>query len=121
MLFRSSGLAEELGSPKEFWAQAEEIVSKQYPEMAGKVKWPTAQVHVSVFGKMKTLYRRVTMKTSIDELLLRYCDISGERNDLFHGKRTSRVSVTAVMTACEALGWINENMWPQMSSASENF
>lgn len=116
-----SGLAEELGSPKEFWAQAEEIVSKQYPEMAGKVKWPTAQVHVSVFGKMKTLYRRVTMKTSIDELLLRYCDISGERNDLFHGKRTSRVSVTAVMTACEALGWINENMWPQMSSASENF
>jgi hypothetical protein len=112
-----SGLAVELGSPKEFWAQSEEIVRKQYPEMAGKIKWPTAPIHASVFSKMKTLYRRVKMKTTIDELLCRYRDISGERNDLVHGRRTSRVSVAAVMTACEALAWINENMWPQMPTA----
>lgn len=112
------GLAEELGSPKEFWAQSEEIVSKQCPEVAGKIKWPTAQIHVSVFSKMKSLYRQVKMKTTIDELLRRYREISGERNDLFHGKRTSRVSVAAVMTAVEALAWINENMWPQQSTAA---
>lgn len=111
------GLAEALGSPKEFWAQSEEIVCKQYPEMVGKVKWPTSQIHVSVFSKMKTLYRRVKMKTTIDELLHRYRDISGERNDLFHGKRTSRVSVATVITAFEALAWIDENMWPQIPTA----
>ena len=108
-----SGLAAELGSPKEFWAQSEEIVSKQYPEMSGKVKWPTAPIHAGVFGKLNTLYRRVTMKTTIDELLGRYKKIWGERNDLFHGRRTSRVPVATVMSAFEALAWINENMWPQ--------
>lgn len=107
------GLAHDLGSPREFWAQAEEILSKQYPEMADKVKWPVAAVHASVFGKLKALYRRIPMKTFIDELQRRYRQISGERNDLFHGKRPGRVSVGTVMTAFDALTWINENMWPQ--------
>ena len=57
------------------------------------------------------------MKTTIDELLGRYKNIWGERNDLFHGRRTSRVPVATVMSAFEALAWINENMWPQTPTA----
>ncbi|SOD27322.1 hypothetical protein SAMN05518800_2879 [Variovorax sp. YR752] len=112
-----TGLAEALGSPKEFWDQAEQILSKQFPDMADKVKWPSAPIHVSVFGKLKVLYRRVAMRTSLEELLRKYRDVSGERNDLFHGTRTGRVSVAAVRKAFDALAWIDENMWPQAPGA----
>ena len=107
-----NGLASDLGSPKEFWAQSEEILIKQFPDMAGKVKWPTSPVHASVFGKLKALYRRVPMRTSHDDLINKYRQISGQRNDLFHGNRSGRVSVATVLTALTALDWIDSNMWP---------
>lgn len=112
------GLAAELGSPKEFWSEAESIISKQFPEMACKVEWPKSQIHVSVFGKLKVLYRLVPMKTSYDELIRKYKDVSNERNDLFHGKQTSRVTVGIVQIASNSLIWIDENMWPR--AVSEN-
>ena len=107
------GLAADLGSPKEFWAEAEAIISKQIPEVAGKVRWPTAAIHVSVFSKLRALYRLVPMKTPLDELLSKYRDVSGERNDLFHGKRATRVTVPTIEAASQALSWIHANMWPQ--------
>lgn len=107
-----AGLAEQLGSPREFWAQAEEIVAQQFPHMAGEVKWPSAPLHVSVFGKLKVLYRKVKMQTPLDELLSRYKKISGNRNDLFHGKSTERTPVQDILNAMEALSWIDDNMWP---------
>ncbi len=110
------GLADELGGPKEFWAQSEEVLVRQFPEMSGKVKWPTARVHASVFGKLKALYRRLPMHTSIDDLLRRYSEISGERNDLFHGNRSGRVSVTSVLIALAALDWVDDNMWPSKAA-----
>jgi hypothetical protein len=110
------GLAADLGSPKEFWSEAEAILSKQFPEMAGKVKWPSTAIHVSVFGKLKALYRLVPMKTSLDELLRKYRDVSGERNDLFHGKCENRVTVATVEAASQALHWIDENMWPSAAT-----
>jgi hypothetical protein len=111
-------LANDLGSPKEFWAEAEAIVSKQFPELAGKTKWPNAKIHVSIFGKLKALYRLIPMKTSLDELLIHYRAISGERNDLFHGKRTTRTTVAAVKAAKQAFDWIDFNMWPEAPHAS---
>ncbi|WP_156545994.1 hypothetical protein [Cupriavidus sp. D384] len=107
------GLAESLGSPKEFWADAEAIVTKQFPEMQGRVKWPTTPIHASVFGKLKALYRLVPMSTSCDELITKYRIISGQRNDLFHGKTTERVSVSTIQAAREALNWIDQRMRPQ--------
>ncbi len=107
-----SGLASSLGSPKEFWAEAEMLLSKQFPDMKGKVKWPTGVIHVSVYGKLKALYRLVPMRTALDELLAKYREISGLRNDLFHGKSSVRVPVATVQTASEALKWIDLNMWP---------
>jgi hypothetical protein len=110
------GLAADLGSPKEFWSQSEEILVKQFPEMAGKVKWPSASVHISVFGKLKTLYRRVLMHTPIDDLLRRYKEISGERNNLFHGNLSGSVPVTTVLNALGALDWIDVNMCPRKAT-----
>lgn len=107
------GLAADLGSPKEFWSEAEAILSKQFPEMASKVHWPSTPIHVSVFGKLKALYRLVPMKTSHDELLRKYRDVSGERNDLFHGRQATRVTVATVEAASQALSWIEANMWPK--------
>ncbi|MBO9648468.1 MAG: hypothetical protein J7605_08150 [Variovorax sp.] len=111
-----SGLAISLGSPKEFWAEADMILSEQFPDMQGRVKWPTSAIHVSVYGKLKALYRLVPMKTKLDELLAKYRAISGQRNDLFHGKSSARVPVATVQTASEALNWIDLNMWPQPAS-----
>jgi hypothetical protein len=113
-----SSLANDLGSPKEFWAEAETIVSKQFPDLAGKTKWPTAKIHVSIFGKLKALYRLVPMKTSLNELLVHYRAISGERNDLFHGKQTTRTTVAVVRAAKQAFDWIDSNMWPDAPHAS---
>lgn len=105
------GLADELGSPKEFWSESESIISKQFPEMKGKVKWPSAPIHVSVFAKLKALHRMVPMNSAYDELIDNYRAISGERNDLFHGRRTSRVTVATVEAASQALKWIDTYMW----------
>lgn len=107
------GLAGQLGNPREFWAQAEEVVAKQFPHMAGQVRWPSAALHVSVFGKLKVLYRRVRMRTPLEELLRQYRDISGNRNDLFHGKSTARTSVLDIVKAMAALSWIDDHMWPE--------
>ena len=117
---KRTGLAGSLGSPKEFWAESELILSKQFPEMQGKVKWPSSAIHVSVYGKLKALYRLVPMKTSLDELLSKYRVISGQRNDLFHGTSSARVSVGSVQAASEALSWIDQNMWPLPVSAPAN-
>ena len=114
-LVGSPGLAEELGSPKEFWADAEEMLAQQYPCMAGKVKWPSSQIHVSLFGKIKALCRRVPMQATHKEIIKQYRVISGERNDLFHGKMGGRTSVETVLKAFDALKWINEKMWPEAS------
>lgn len=116
ILVDKPGLADQLGSPKEFWADAEKIVTEQYPDMAEKVEWPSSQIHVSVFGKIKALYRIVPMRTSHKELLIQYRIISGERNDLFHGKRGGRTSVETVLKAFDALEWIQKNMFPKTSS-----
>ena len=106
------GLAESLGSPKEFWAQSEEIVVKQFPEMAGKVKWPSSKIHVSIYSKLKSLYRIVAMRTDNNDLIKHYEIIKGDRNDLFHGNGSLRPSVSTVLAAFDALDWINENMQP---------
>lgn len=113
-----SGLAASLGSPKQFWAEAEMILSKQFPDMQGKVKWPTSPIHVSVYGKLKALYRLVPMRTTLDELLAKYRTVSGLRNDLFHGKSSARVPVATVQAANEALNWIDLNMWPEPVSTT---
>ncbi len=107
------GLVEELSSPKAFWSGAEDIIAKQFPNMAGKVAWPNAPIHVSLFGKLNALFRLVPMRPNRKHLLKQYKLISGKRNDLFHGRRGPRTSVETVVSAFQAYQWIQENLWPE--------
>jgi hypothetical protein len=96
--------------PKAFWASAEEIVSIQFPGIAGKIKWPDDQIHVSIYGKLKYLYRKFEMKTLIKELFSHYSAISSHRNSLFHGVLDKRLPVECVTQAIESFDWIDNNM-----------
>jgi hypothetical protein len=102
----------ELNSPKAFWEPAEEIISKQFPEMAGKVQWPETEVHVSIYAKIKYLYKNIEMKTNVKELLKQYRNISKYRNELLHGVFEDRIHVDLVKKAIASFDWIDANMMP---------
>lgn len=102
-------LEKDLKSPKAFWSQAEEIVANQYPELSGKIEWPNNEVHVSIYSKLKYLYKVVPMLTAHRDLLQRYSKIQRHRNDLFHGRKGDPVSVEILRIAIESFDWILEN------------
>ncbi len=104
-----SSLEKDLASPKAFWAQAEEVVAKQFPEIAQKIIWPDNEIHVSIYAKLKYLYRTVSMKTKHKELLKHYSRIQRYRNDLFHGRRSTIITVDIVNKAIDSFDWINGN------------
>lgn len=105
-------LETELNSPRAFWDPAEEIISKQFPEMAGRVQWPETEIHVSIYAKLKYLYKTIGMKTSVKELLKYYHDLSKYRNALFHGILDDRLPIETVKKAIVSFDWIDENMYP---------
>lgn len=109
-------LEKDLSSPKTFWAQSEEIVAAQFPDLAGKINWPAKEVHVSIFAKLKFLHNTVSMKTTLKDLQRRYSQIQKHRNSLFHGRRTSAVSVEVVTKAIESFDWINQNFKVQTNA-----
>lgn len=103
-------LEAELDSPKAFWAPAEEVVSEQYPEMAGRISWPGTKSHVSVFAKLKYLYGAVSMKTSVNSVITRYHNISRHRNALFHGMDEKGQPVAVMRLALESFDWLAGNV-----------
>lgn len=102
-------LEKDLNSPKAFWDQAEEVIAAQFPNLAGKTKWPDDERHVNVYAKLKYLYKALAMKTNLKELLKRYSRIQRHRNDLFHGRRTAEVTIETVTKGIESFDWIIEN------------
>ena len=111
----SSGRKEleaQLNSPKAFWGPAEEIVVAQFPELAGKIRWPDTEIHVSIYAKLKFLHKAVPMKVGVEEVLSRYRAVSRYRNDLFHGTTSARVPVVDVQQALEGLDWLDANFLP---------
>ncbi len=99
----------ELNSPKAFWGQAEDIVIEQFPDMAGKINWPDTEMHISIFTKLKYLYKIVEMKTKLKELTKRYSKIKSHRNDLFHGRASIEATVEDVRFAIACFDWIASN------------
>ncbi len=104
-----TNLEDELNSPNVYWNEAEEIVKKQFPELAGKTKWPDSKSHVSLYKKLKHLYKSVPMKTSEKELNAKYSKISKDRNSLVHGVIAKRLPAGVVKEALSSFDWINEN------------
>jgi hypothetical protein len=110
-------LETELNSPKAFWAPAEECVSAQFPEMAGRVVWPDTEVHVSVYAKLKYLYRVAPMSGTVKDVLVRYRAIAEHRNALFHGVSEGRVPVAVVQAAMVNFDWLIRNVTLQRQAA----
>jgi len=104
-----TNLEDELNSPKVYWNEAEKIVKKQFPELAGKIEWPDSKRHVSVYQKLKCLHTSVPMKTSLQELNAKYNKISKHRNSLVHGVIDQRLPADVVKEALSSFDWINEN------------
>ncbi|GHB63972.1 hypothetical protein GCM10008107_11380 [Psychrosphaera saromensis] len=104
-----STLEDDLKSPKAFWLEAEETISNQYPELKGKISWPPDKVHVSIFAKLKYLYKAVDMATTHRDLIKHYSKIQQFRNDLFHGRVNSVVTVDNVTIGIDSFDWIKDN------------
>lgn len=103
-------LTEELDTPKVFWDPADEIVTTQFPELAGKIQWPDTQIHVSMYSKIKYFYKQIPMKTSVKEVLSYYNCVSKYRNALFHGTDEQRSSTDIVKEAMRCFDWLEENV-----------
>lgn len=115
ILTKCPQLETDLNSPKAFWEPAEDIVRSQFPDMAGSIKWPDTVQHVSLYAKLKYLYRRTQMRADISQMLKNYSLVAKYRNALFHGATEQRIPLEDVRTALAAYDWIAGNMWPASS------
>lgn len=64
---------------------AEEILCEQFPEMKGKVNWPKAEIHTSVFTKLKRAVNMSGLKAMQKDIIKKYSQVNAKRNALFHG------------------------------------
>jgi hypothetical protein len=106
---RRPELIEQLNGPAAMWIDAEEIVSKQFPEMASKVQWPDTKRHVSMYAKLKYAHRELDLACDLKDTQRRYGIISSQRNPLFHGASSARPSADHLMNVLEALEWLDKN------------
>lgn len=108
---KNSEFIKELNKPKVFWEGAEEIIADQFPDIAGKIKWPDTKIHISIFAKLKYLFKNVAMKTTVKELLSNYSTVNKIRNNLFHGKANVAITVDDVKEAIASFKWIADNFY----------
>lgn len=89
--------------------EAEKILSDQFPEMKGKVKWPQYDIHASVFTKLKRALKYAPGSLQKKEVLKHYSHVSDKRNHLFHG---GVISITSddVEKAFGSYEWLRDNL-----------
>lgn len=88
---------------------AEEILSEQFPEMKGRVKWPETVIHTSVFTKLKRAVRMSNLAGQVKDIQKKYQQINAKRNGLFHGGSVE-ISVEEVRKAFNAYAWLKERI-----------
>jgi len=102
-------LEADLESSKAFWDLAKDVVRQQFPEIVDKIDWPETEAHVSMYKRIKYLYKLVPMKTSIRETLSHYSKVSKYRNALFHGTSEARLAIPIVDEALASFDWLELN------------
>jgi hypothetical protein len=102
-------LEEELNSPAAIWIDAEEILNQQFPEMAGRVRWPDIKRHVSIYTKLKYVHRELNLACTLKETQKHYATISRQRNSLFHGASSVRPSADYLVEVLHELDWLSDN------------
>ncbi len=102
-------IMDEIEGEEHKFDSAEEILSLQYPEMRGKVKWPDTVIHTSVFTKLKRAIKLGGVTISQKEVFKRYSQVNARRNTLFHGGEVE-ISVDDVKRSFEAYGWLKDHL-----------
>lgn len=118
--FPGDNLDAVLSSSAVYWDEAETILTRQFPGMKGKVAWPDSDQHVSIYRKLKYLFRKYEFACSQKDLMTNYRQISSDRNPLFHGTTERRIDASQIESALESFDWIKRCFVLRDSGSSDN-
>ena len=105
----SEDLLAEIEREEHKFDTAEEILTQQFPDMKGKVKWPNIVIHTSVFTKLKRAVRMSDKVHLQKDILKKYSQVNAKRNDLFHGGNVD-IEVEDVEKAFNAYEWLKGHL-----------
>lgn len=88
---------------------AEEILSKQFIDMKGKVQWPNTMKHASVFNKINILFKEYTFEVLKKDVLKQFSIVNSKRNLLFHGNSVL-IDGNDIYKVYEAYKWLENNL-----------
>lgn len=107
-------LLSELSGNVSSFESAESILSQQFPEMKGKVKWPNSTKHPSVYFKINKVVKECKFPLSEKEILSKYNNINSERNKLFHGVPLD-IQASKLKKAFDAYEWLVTKISPYLT------
>lgn len=102
-------LLNEIEGEEHKFETAEEILAEQFPDMAGKVKWPNTVIYTSVFTKLKRTLKMSRISCIQKEVLKKYSQVNAKRNALFHGGCVE-ISIEDVQKAFTAYDWLKDKL-----------
>lgn len=102
-------MRQEIEGEEHKFDSAETILVQQFPEMAGKVKWPDTVIHTSVFTKLKRAVAHTTLESQKKDIIKNYQKVNAKRNALFHGGSVD-ITIEDVEKAFNAYGWLKDKI-----------
>lgn len=106
---KSKEMLAEIEGEEHKFDTAEEILTQQFPEMKGRVKWPDIVIHTSVFTKLKRAIRMSNKVHLQKDILKKYSQVNAKRNTLFHGGSVN-IEVEDIEKAFNAYEWLREHL-----------
>lgn len=103
-------LAERLTATRLLYAEAEQTVATQFPDLAGRVVWPDKEVQPSRWALLKGLYRHASMRGTHQEAAAAYAAATKGRNPLVHGSDDQLPPADEIAAGLAALDWLAEHL-----------
>ncbi|MBO3744906.1 hypothetical protein J5X84_02420 [Streptosporangiaceae bacterium NEAU-GS5] len=103
-------LGQNMTGARLLFQDAEDALVAQFPDMAGRVRWPEREVQPSRFAQLKALYHHLDLGGTYSKAKTYYSRISRSRNAVIHGRNTGLVPVEDVEKGLQALQWLDENL-----------
>lgn len=95
--------ATELFQGTSIFAEAEAIVARDHPDLAGTIDWPNVEKAPSRFRQIARAASLVTMAAKKKDLQRLYSAVSRQRNDAVHGRSIDSVRASDARAALVAL------------------
>jgi hypothetical protein len=102
-------LRDQVTGSKLLFAEAEQTLAEQFPDMARRVSWPNRQQAPSRYAQIKTLCQGIPLPINHRDASAKYSEISKNRNDLIHGRDTGLVPAESITAGLAALDWLADN------------